>query len=74
MHLYENEIQNKRNEMIRGLAVGKSKTSVAKSVADDLFSLDLTVYSKNYSFESLMYNALATSELDEGISLLLLPI
>ena len=69
MHLYENEIQNKRNEIIRGLAVGKSKTSVAKSVADDLFSLDLTVYSKNYSFESLMYNALATSELDEGISL-----
>lgn len=69
MHLYENEIQNKRKEIIKALASRKNKTWLAKRVAEDLFSLDLTIYSKNYSIESLMYNAMAISELDDEISL-----
>lgn len=38
-------------------------------LADDLFTLDLTVYSQSYSFDSALYNALAMSVLDNDISL-----
>lgn len=69
MHHLENELQNKRIEVIKFLSEQKNKTLAACEIADDLFSLDLTVYSKNYSFESLLYNAFAVSVLDESISL-----
>ena len=63
------EIQEVRNKYIKILDNSRNSTIKAKELADDLFALDLTVYSKNSSFDSIVYNALAISELDENISL-----
>jgi replicative superfamily II helicase len=68
--MHENRnLQERRKEYIRCLAKNQNATLKAKNIADDLFALDLTVYSLDYSLESLIYNAMATSELDENISL-----
>lgn len=64
-----NTPQEFRDLYIRALGNSKNATEIAVKNADDLFALDLTVYSKNYNFESLLYNAFATSVLDESISL-----
>lgn len=63
------EVQQVRNKYIKILNDSKDSTKKAKEIADDLFALDLTVYSRNSSFDSIIYNALAISELDENISL-----
>ena len=63
------EIQEVRNKYIKILDNSRNSTLKAKELADDLFALDLTVYSKNSSFDSIVYNALAISELDGNISL-----
>lgn len=65
----KNYAQNLRDKFIRELDNAKSPTEKAKELADDLFSLDLTVYSKNYSFNSIIYNSFAVSELDNNISM-----
>lgn len=44
-------------------------TQKAINIADDLFALDLTMYSSTYSFDSVIYNSFAFSALDENISL-----
>ena len=63
------EIQEVRNKYIKILDNSRNSTLKAKELADDLFALDLTVYSKNSSFDSIVYSALAISELDGNISL-----
>ena len=63
------EIQQVRDEYIRILDNSANSTMKAKDMADDLFALDLTVYSKDNSFDSIIYNALSISQLDESISL-----
>lgn len=63
------EIQQERDKYIKILDKSDDKTQKAKDMADDLFALDLTVYSKNNSFDSIIYNALSLSELDDSISL-----
>lgn len=63
------EIQQVRDEYIRILDKSENSTMKAKDMADDLFALDLTVYSKDNSFDSIIYNALSISELDKSISL-----
>lgn len=63
------KLQDCRKKYIRALAKAKNASSQAKIMADDLFALDLTVYSSDYSFDSLVYNSLAVSELDASISL-----
>ena len=48
------------------------KTSDSREVeyiSEDLFSLDLTMYSKKKNLNSILYNALAASSLDDSISL-----
>lgn len=62
-------LQQRRNLFIRSLAEENAYTKKARKIADDLFALDLTVYSSDYTFDSMIYNAFATSELDENISL-----
>lgn len=62
-------LQERRKEYIRCLANNQNATKTAKKIADDLFALDLTVYSSDYSLESLIYNAMSISELDDNISL-----
>lgn len=58
-----------RERLIEGLASAKNKTDYAKIHSEDLMSLGLTVYSKDYSFDSLLYNSFAKSVLDNNISL-----
>lgn len=61
--------QNYREEYIRELDKREDKTSFAKDNAGSLYSLGLTMYSKHFSFESLVYNSFAASALDENIAL-----
>ena len=63
------DLQIKRKQYIRNLASAESLTQTAKIMAEDLFALDLTVYSSDYCFESVIYNALAVSEIDDSVSL-----
>lgn len=63
------DIQKIRDEYIRILDNSDNSTMKAKEMAEDLFALDLTVYSKNNSFDSILYNALSISKLDENVSL-----
>ncbi|MEQ8192658.1 MAG: DEAD/DEAH box helicase, partial [Candidatus Eremiobacterota bacterium] len=44
-------------------------TQKARELADDLFALDLTVYSTTYTLDSVLYAALAESALDISVSL-----
>lgn len=62
-------LQDLRDRYIRELGNTKHSTSRARELADDLFSLDLTVYSSTFSFQSLVYNAFALSFIDDRISL-----
>ena len=62
-------IQDIRDDYIHALSESKNSSQLALQLADDLFALDLTVYSKNYSFESLVYNSFSRSVLDDSISL-----
>ena len=68
-HLEPHSIQKQRERYIRLLAESRNATDEAKRLADNLYALDLTVYSKDYSFESMLYNSLAVSELDDMVSL-----
>ena len=63
------DLQAKRKQYIRSLAFADDLTQTAKIMAEDLFALDLTVYSSDYCFESVIYNALAVSEIDDRVSL-----
>lgn len=63
------DLQTRRKQYIRNLAFSDDLTKAAKTMAEDLFALDLTVYSSDYCFESVIYNALAVSEIDDRISL-----
>ena len=57
-----------RNEYIKTLDKELSNSEMM-SISQDLFNLGLTVYSKDYSLDSLLYNSLSTSKIDEKISL-----
>lgn len=58
-----------RERYIRLLDSSDNPTQMARELAEDLFSLDLTVYSSDYSFDSLLYSAMARSVLDENLAL-----
>ena len=58
-----------RDKYIREIDNASNKTERAKELADDLFNLDLTVYSNNYSFKSIIYNAFAISDIDSSIAM-----
>lgn len=63
------DAQVHREKYIRELDQRTDKTDFAKTNADSLYSLGLTMYSQNFSFESLVYNAFASSALDNIIAL-----
>ena len=58
-----------REQYIKSLASAANPTQKARELADDLFSLDLTVYSSNFTFDSLIYSSMAKSTLDSSVSL-----
>lgn len=62
------DINDLRNEYIRLLDTNLTEEELV-SISDDLFYLDLTVYSKNNNIDSLLYNELSKSVLDDSISL-----
>ena len=62
-------LQEIREKYIKALYNSKNSTEEAKLLAEDLFALDLTVYSKEYSFDSIIYNSFAKSVLDDNISM-----
>lgn len=64
-----NNPQVLRNRYIREIDNASNKTMRVKELAEDLFYLDLTVYSNNYSFKSIIYNAFAVSEIDSNIAM-----
>ena len=65
---FEN-LQIYREEYIRELDRRLDKTEYAQNNASSLYALGLTMYSQNYSLDSLLYNSFAMSALDERISL-----
>lgn len=69
MNVGSEEIQSIRQKYIKLLDDSENSTHEAKLLADDLFALDLTVYSKEYSFKSILYNAMAKSMIDDRISM-----
>lgn len=64
-----NSIQELRNKFIRELDRAENSTLRARQMAEDLFNLDLTVYSSDFSFNSIVYNSFATSEIDANIAM-----
>lgn len=64
-----NNIQYIREQYIRKLNSASNSTKQAQVIADDLFALDLTIYSNDYSLDSAIYSAFAESKLDPTISL-----
>ncbi|MCB7514268.1 DEAD/DEAH box helicase [bacterium 210917-SL.2.15] len=63
------DIQIYREEYIRELDQTNDKTAFAINNASSLYALGLTMYSRNYSLDSLIYNAFAMSSLDDNIAL-----
>jgi hypothetical protein len=62
-------VQLLREKYIRDIDNAEDKTQRQRELADNLYALDLTVYSRNHSLASALYNALAESNLDSNISL-----
>lgn len=56
-----------RESFIRALDEAPNSTHKAREMADDLFALDLTVYSRNFTLDSIFYSAFAQSKLNENI-------
>ena len=64
-----NDPQYLREKYIKLLDLAEDATQKAREFADDLFALDLTVYSSTFSLDSLLYSSFAESILDSRISL-----
>lgn len=65
----DNNIQDIRDKYIIELDKSDGSFRQYDEFSNDLFNLDLTVYSDNYTFDSILYNAFAKSNIDEKISL-----
>ena len=63
------DIQTYREDYIRELEKRSDKTGFARAYAESLYALGLTMYSRNFSLDSLVYSAFASSALDENIAL-----
>lgn len=64
-----NDPQTLRERYIRILGEAQNPTNKARELAEDLFALDLTVYSSTYTLDSILYSAFAKSVLDDGVAL-----
>lgn len=62
-------IQPIRESVILEIEEAANKTNKVREIADKLFTLGLTMYSRNYSFDSIFYNSFAQSYLDKKVSL-----
>lgn len=64
-----NNAQKYRENYILELNNVDNKTEYEKAHADSLFNLGLTMYSREYSFNSAIYNGFACSHIDDNLSL-----
>ncbi len=64
-----NSLIEMRKEAVKALSTSENPQKYIKENAETLFGLDLTMYTKNYTLNSLFYNAISASKLDENISL-----
>lgn len=62
-------LQELRNKLIMDIENSQNKTKQIIDTAENLYTLGLTMYSRNYSLDSIFYNSFAQSSLDENISL-----
>lgn len=69
MNTNVNNAQVYRENYILALNNVDNKTEYEKFHADSLFNLGLTMYSREYSFKSAIYNGFACSHIDENLSL-----
>lgn len=69
MNIKRNDIQQYRENYVLMLNSVKNKSEYKKQNADSLFDLGLTMYSREYSFKSAIYNGFACSHIDDSISL-----
>lgn len=67
--MYSQDIVEFRKELLNDINLKTDKQRAIEISADTLYSLGLTMYSKNNTLQSLFYNAIAKSKLDENISL-----
>lgn len=63
------QIEKYRDSFILELHESSNRTVFAKKNSENLFNLGLTMYSKEYSLQSAIYNGFAVSYLDDNISL-----
>ena len=69
MNTNVNKAQVYRENYILALNNVDDKTEYEKFHADSLFNLGLTMYSREYSFKSAIYNGFACSHIDSNLSL-----
>lgn len=69
MNTKVNNAQVYRENYILALNNVDNKTEYEKFHADSLFNLGLTMYSREYSFKSAIYNGFACSHIDDNLSL-----
>ena len=69
MNIKRNDIQQYRENYVLMLNSVKNKSEYKKQNAESLFDLGLTMYSREYSFKSAIYNGFACSHIDDSISL-----
>lgn len=69
MNTNVNNAQVYRENYILALNNVDNKTEYEKFHADSLFNLGLTMYSREYSFKSAIYNGFACSHIDSNLSL-----
>lgn len=62
-------LQTLRNRLIISIDSSENKTKKIIEIADNLYTLGLTMYSRSYSLDSIFYNSFAQSYLDDKISL-----
>lgn len=65
----QDSIQDIRDKYIIELDKSDGSLRQSEDFSNELFDLDLTVYSDNYTFDSILYNAFAKSNIDNNISL-----
>ena len=65
----QNELIELRKNAVRNISWAEDKRQYIENNADTLFALDLTMYTQNYTLNSLMFNAISSSRLDRSISL-----
>lgn len=61
--------QQLRDQCLREINNSDDSTEKAKQLSENLFTLGLTMYSQNFSIDSIIYNSFSKAAVDDNISL-----